>query len=115
MGSLSAKCSACGTPLAVSHVGPCPKCGNNRKMYDKGLEEAFLRFRGNLSWRRLREYYEQRPFLLAIVLVATVASPFIGFLTSEWEGVWFGLAVSVLTFILGARAITKVRDTERGD
>ena len=69
---------------------------------------------GSLSWSNVREFWEKRPFLLAIVVILTIGSPFAGLFLSGWPGVIVGLVVSVVTAGLGLLAVTKVREITRG-
>jgi hypothetical protein len=65
------------------------------------------------TWTQVREYWEKHPLLLLVVVVATLGSPFLGLLFPGWVGVWVGLAISVATFLVGLRAITRVREITR--
>jgi hypothetical protein len=69
---------------------------------------------GSLSWSNVREYWEKRPVLLAVVVLLTIGSPFAGSFLSGWPGVLVGLTVSVITAGLGLLAVTKVREIRRG-
>jgi hypothetical protein len=71
-------------------------------------------FAGRISWTTAREYFEKRPLSLALVALLTGGSPFVGLFLFGWPGVLVGLIVSTAAFFLGLRAITKVRDIERG-
>lgn len=57
--------------------------------------------------------WELRPLLLAVIITASVMSPFIGFFVAEWTGVWIGLAVSIATLVGGFFAVTKVREVTK--
>lgn len=103
------RCKDCGTTLADSHAGPCPVCGNTRKMYEKPVGGT-LGFRGSLGWSHVHEFWERRPLLLAVIITATAISPFIGFFVAQWPGVWIGLSVSIATSVGSFWAATKVRE-----
>lgn len=68
----------------------------------------------SLRWQHVRERYEKHPVLLPIVIAITLASPFLGLIVAGWVGVIVGLAMSIMTFLLGLRAVTKVREIRKG-
>jgi hypothetical protein len=109
----SVKCSGCGYILSFDHAGPCPRCGDTRKTYDLHVEET-LHIAGSLHWKRVREYYEKRPVLLTVLIVVTAGAPFLGLVLAGWAGVVVGLLIGVTTFIVGFRAVTKVREIREG-
>ena len=111
--SQSSRCSACGESWPLNHLGPCPKCGDTRKVYDVHTEGS-LRLHGSLGWKYIHEYYERHPILLPLVLAITVGSPFLGLVLAGWLGVVVGLVIGVVAFILGLRAVTKVREIREG-
>lgn len=116
MGSVthqSVRCSGCGQLLALDHSGPCPSCGDTRKTHNVYIEET-INVASSLSWRHIRERYERHPVLLPIVIAITLASPFLGLVLAGWVGVLVGLGVGVITFLLGLRAVTKVREIREG-
>jgi len=76
--------------------------------------EGTLRLHGSLGWQHIHEYYERHPILLPLVLAITVASPFLGSVLAGWLGVVVGLVIGVVAFILGLRAVTKVREIREG-
>lgn len=73
-----------------------------------------LSFGGHALWEHVRISYEQRPLLLALVLVVSALSPFLGFFLAEWTGVMIGLIASVFTFVVGLYAVTKVKEVTKG-
>jgi uncharacterized oligopeptide transporter (OPT) family protein len=68
----------------------------------------------SLSWERTKTYFEKQPVLFPIVVVITIGSPFIGLFLAGWPGVFFGLVISIFSFLLGLKAVTKVIDREKG-
>jgi predicted RNA-binding Zn-ribbon protein involved in translation (DUF1610 family) len=109
----STRCSGCGQPLAPSHAGPCPNCGDTRKTHDVSVRltaHAHVSF----GWQHIHEYYERHRLLLPLVIIVTIGSPFLGLVLAGWAGVLAGLIVSCVTFILGLRAVTKVREMREG-
>jgi len=73
-----------------------------------------LSFGGHAAWEHVRITCEQRPLLLALLVVASAISPFLGSFLAEWTGVFVGLGVSVFTFVGGYYAITRVREVTKG-
>ncbi|MCI2429348.1 hypothetical protein LM602_06015 [Candidatus Acetothermia bacterium] len=57
----------------------------------------------------IKDFYETKPWLLAIVVILTFISPFVGFWMQGISGALIGLVISVLTLVLGFLAIQKVR------
>jgi len=115
MGTVSqaTRCSACGESLPLNHVGPCPKCGDTRKTHNVHIEES-LQIHASLGWQHIHEYYERHRVLLPLVLGITVGSPFLGLVLAGWLGVVMGLVIGVVTFFVGLRAVTKVREIREG-
>jgi hypothetical protein len=73
-----------------------------------------VRVHASLGWQHIHEYYERHKVLLPLVLVITVASPFLGLVLAGWPGVVVGLVVGLAAFLLGLRAVTKVREIREG-
>jgi predicted amidophosphoribosyltransferase len=109
----SVRCSACGQTLALDHQGGCRSCGDTNKTHEIHISGT-IRLSSSRSWRRTREWYERHPVLLPVVIGITVASPFLGLLLAGWIGVAVGLGIGVGTFLLGLRAVTKVREVREG-
>jgi len=108
----SLKCSSCSYMLPLDHSGPCPRCGDPRKTHDIYIE-AKLDFKGSVQWQHVREYYEKHPVALAVVILLSIGSSFLGLITG-WIGVAAGLLIGVITFFIGPRAVTKVREIRSG-
>jgi hypothetical protein len=70
-------------------------------------------FSASSTWQHIREYYKKKPALLALVIVLTFGSPFLGLVLAEWAGVIVGLVVSGITLYLGFRAVITVREIEK--
>lgn len=68
----------------------------------------------SLSWQHIHEYFERHKILLPLVLVITIAAPFLGLVMAGWPGVVGGLVIGIATFFLGLRAVTKVREIRDG-
>lgn len=109
----SVRCSGCGQSLAPDYIGPCPNCGDTRKTHDVSLH-AVAHARASLGWKHVHEYYEKHRILMPLVLIITIGSPFLGLVLAGWAGVFVGLIVGVVTFLLGLRAVTKIREIREG-
>ena len=109
----SVRCSGCGQALALDHAGPCPNCGDTRKTHEVHITET-LHLSSSLGWQHIRERYEKHPVLLPVVITITLGAPFLGLVVAGWAGVAVGLFVGLLTFLLGLRAVTKVREIREG-
>ena len=109
----SLKCSGCGYVLPLDHSGPCPRCGDIRKTRDIHLH-ATLNFKGLVHWQHVREYYEKHPLPLAVVIILGVGSSLLGLVLTGWIGVAVGLLIGLVAFLIGPRAVTKVREIRRG-
>ena len=107
------QCARCGEQLALDHNRPCPNCGAVGKRHNVSLD-AILNFRGSLGWQHVREYYEKHPIILSTLIAITVGAPLLGLILAGWTGVTVALIVSVVSFFLGLRAITKVREIHHG-
>jgi len=103
-------CSGCGQGLPLDHLGPCPQCGDPHKTHRIAINST-VGFAGSLGLLHVHTYYEKHPIVLAVLIVVTVGSPFIGLALTGWTGVAVGLVISALTFIIGFCAVTKVRST----
>jgi hypothetical protein len=66
------------------------------------------------SLKHVREYYEKHQVLLAVVTIVTVGSPFLGLVLAGWIGVAVGLLIDLTAFVVGFRAVTKVREIREG-
>ena len=111
---VSKECSSCGHPLDSGLIGSCSECDGTNKTYHKRLEATVTVTGLPLSWRRFHEYYEKRPLLLVVVGCITLGSLVLGLVLAGWLGLLVGLVLGVLSFFMGLRAVTRVREiTER--
>jgi hypothetical protein len=110
----STKCFGCGEPLPEGFTEPCPKCGDTRKTHDVSIHES-VTATDSMSWQHVHEYYERHPILLLIVFAITIGSPFLGLVLAGWVGVIVGLVIGLFAFVLGLRAVTKVREIRVGN
>ena len=68
---------------------------------------------GRLSWSSVREYWEKRPLPLFTLILLALGSPFLGLFLAGWIGVVVGLFVSIVSFVGGLAAVTRVREIPR--
>ena len=112
--SQSTKCAGCGEPLQEGFTNSCPKCGETRKIHEVSIHES-LTVRSAIHWKHIHEYYERHNILLPVVLIITICSPFLGLVLAGWVGVLVGLFIGIITFLLGLRAVTKIREVREGN
>jgi hypothetical protein len=62
--------------------------------------------------KTVREYYDRHPIPLLLTLFITIGSPVLGLFLAGATGVLVGIAIGLVTFLLGARAIITVREIE---
>lgn len=110
----STKCSGCGEILPEGFHEPCPNCGDTRKTHSVSVNEK-VNATDTMSWQLIHEYYERHPVFLPLVICITFASPFLGLFLAGWNGVLVGLVIGLFAFVLGLRAITKVREIQKGN
>ncbi len=60
-----------------------------------------------------REFYEKNPKIKFVVLTIAVLSPFLGLLVSGVVGLTIGLLLSLISYLLSPRAVTKIREIQR--
>ncbi len=111
---MTATCKYCGTYLSLSHTGPCPKCGKERKNIVVEINETVV-LRDSLNWKRQREFYEKNPKIKWLIIVITLCSSLFGLIFSVVIGIIIGLSLGLLSYWLGPFAVTKVREIERGN
>jgi len=105
------RCGGCGKWLPPALEGPCPHCGSVVRKHSKHLS-ATAHASASLTKQKVHEYWVKRPFLLATVVVLTFAAPVLGLVFAGLVGTVIGLCISVLSLILGFRAVTRVREVE---
>jgi uncharacterized oligopeptide transporter (OPT) family protein len=86
---------------------PCPLCGNT-------IMSATTRGSAQISstarLQSVREFYEKNTTALILSIVITVISSFVGLFVIGLIGVIVGLVLGALSFWVGIKAITKVRE-----
>jgi len=68
----------------------------------------------SVSWQKTRECYDKHPVWVVAQVILTAGPPFLGLWLAGWTGVFAGLALSLVCALVGLRAITRVREIERG-
>ena len=107
-------CKWCGSPLSTTHTGPCPKCGKEGKKGTIDSKEA-IGFKDSLKWESRREFNERNPKISLLIIVITFGSPLLGFFLYGLVGVIIGFFFGVLSYWLGPRAVTRVREIKQGN
>ncbi len=108
------RCAACEKELPPNHSGPCPHCGKQEGKKLKRTVQEVGEISENLQYSTVREFYEENPTIKKVVLGIALGSPFVGFALSGPVGVAVGLGISVFSYMLGPRAVVKVREIRHG-
>lgn len=106
-------CSHCHELLPESHVGECPKCGRKGRTVTVGMTTE-TNIALPISWSSIKEYYEKDTKAHVAVIIITITSPFIGLFVAGWAGVLAGSLLGVGSYLLGPKAIVKVREIRQG-
>jgi len=76
---------------------------------------SVIRLTSSIATEILRTYYEKSlPWLLVLVAVTIVSGLVGGLVLSGWPSVASAFAFSVVSFVVGLRAVSRVRSVERG-
>jgi len=103
-------CKYCGSSLSTTHTGPCPKCGKEERKGTINNEET-IGVKDSLKLEGRREFNERNPKISLLITVITFGSPLLGFFLYGIVGVIIGIFFGGLSYCLGPRAVTKVRET----
>jgi ribosomal protein L40E len=104
-------CSDCGADFPPTKSS-CPNCGATSRTLRIDVSDT-ITFRGSLTLESIREFYENHPWVIAVVIAITVVSSLLGLLLTGMIGVFAGLALGALSYVLGPRAVIKVREITR--
>lgn len=113
MDSKDTKCSHCGKSLPASHTDPCPNCGKKGKTINASITDGIV-VSDSIKWQTKKEFYEKNPKAHAGVILITLFSPFIGMFVAGIIGVVVGFLLGGVAYILGPKAVTKVREIRSG-
>lgn len=109
---VNAICKWCGTYLSLSHTGPCPKCGKERKNIVVEIKDT-VHLRDSLNLETRREFFEKNPKIKCLIIAIALASPILGLVFSGLPGFVIGLVLGLLSYLLGPCAVIKVRETKQ--
>lgn len=99
--------------MKPDHEGPCPICGRVDKRVHVLLATT-ANAGVSLAWEHSRKHWEiNRPWLILVIIIS-IASPFLGLMIAGIWGVVVSLLVTPLEFLVGLFAIGKVREITRG-
>src|SRR5579859_3132389 len=96
--NITAKCKWCGTPLAPSYVGPCPKCGREGKNISAEFNET-ISLSDSFNWELKRQYFKRHPKIGLVVFIITFGAPFLGLIFSGIPGVGLGLILATISIL----------------
>lgn len=113
------RCGNCDRVLEVSPStaandrAPCPDCGSTRRTFE-GSATLAMRLVASVVSEIHRTYYERSlPWLLVLAAV-TIASGLVGgFVLTGWPSVASAFVFSLVSFVVGLRAVSRVRSVER--
>lgn len=100
-------CKHCNTQLKIEHIGPCPSCGKEGRQINY-IVEGGSKSSCSVDLETQREYYQKNRKILAVVILITLISPFIGFFLTGPLGIIIGLSIGLLAYIIGPWASTKI-------
>jgi hypothetical protein len=99
--------------IAPSDRPPCPDCGSRTRNFDVLLSDT-VHVSASLSWIRIHGEVERSwPWLLGS-LTLTIAGSLVGVFLAGLPGLIVGLVLGLLSFPVGLRAATRVREIEHG-
>ena len=110
--TITAKCSHCGESLPPDHKGQCPKCGEEDKAINVIVKET-LSISESVTFESVREFYEKNPVAKWAVILITIVSSSVGLFLNGFVGVLVGLALGIFSYLIGPKAVTKVREIRR--
>ncbi len=92
---------------------PCPECGDTQKTYDVQPPPAVSRARMFLFPTSTRHFTERNWWLIAIALILGLMPAALGFIfASPVVNAAIGIVCALLSFWLGFKAATRVREIE---
>ena len=110
---MTARCKHCGRFLPETHTGPCPNCGKTGKITTVTIQDR-IQISDSVHYTSIKEYYEKNTLMFIIVIGITIFSSFLGLFLGGVLGVFAGLLLGAVSFFLGPKAETKVREIRQG-
>ena len=108
-------CQKCGASVDPTDE----KCPNGHVIADVG--RAYVRtaiesikITADASWEKRREFLDENPLIKWLIYILSFGSPFLGYFLQREMGVFFGLFIGFISWLLGPYAIIKVREITRG-
>ncbi len=117
----AARCANCGygfshqpgtAPNPELRGKPCPECGSTQKTYDAGASFV-LTLSFFLSGEAIRTFWEKNWWLISLVALLAFISSGIGMYIPGLLGAAVSFLITVIGFVVGAYALTRVRETRR--
>jgi xanthine/uracil permease len=89
-------------------------CGKVGKVVFAQINEPPIRIRDSVGYKSTREFYEKHHEWAALVIAITVISSVFGIIPLGIWGVILGLILGVISYYIGPKAETKVREIRYG-
>lgn len=105
-------CEWCEEPLSPSHTGPCPKCGKTGKKCEVSASEI-VTLRSSYSLEVRREFFDENPRIKWLINILGLGSTFMGYFLQREIGIFFGLFIWFILWLLGPYSIIKVIEITR--
>lgn len=102
-------CKECGTPLPITHTGPCPKCGKTGKIIKKEFTDGFT-LTDHITRKSRKEFFDENPLIKWLIHILSFGSPFLGYFLQKEIGVLIGLFISFISYLLVPYAVIKIRE-----
>jgi hypothetical protein len=99
--------------LGEHERSPCPICGSRDRHVDAAVADEIQVTDSIGELRKASTRFVHNPWLVAVALALTLAGSAVGYVVGNW---WIallaGLALAVASFVVGAFALTRERETE---
>ena len=102
-------CVNCGCDRSNDGLETCPICGLKGRIIDFKVGEG-VGARNKLSSETIRTFYEKNLWLLMLIGPISLFGPFLGVVLMGWCGVFVGVALGIISFVVSPWAVTKVRE-----
>ena len=107
-------CPNCHTPLAPTHTGPCPTCGDTRRLVDVNIVEPPIPVHDEIHRVHTHKSEKKRLIPLMITVGLTVVGAFIASIPdTKWLGIVISLIFGGASIYTGKYAFEKETTIDR--